>query len=236
MFVFAFLAGVFSILSPCVLPLIPIALGSAVSEHRAGPVALAAGLTISFVTIGMFVATIGYSLGLDNGIFRSISAVMLMAIGSILIVPRFQARLATAAGPFSNWADQRFGGFSPAGLKGQFALGLLLGAIWSPCVGPTLGAASLMAAQGENLAQAALVMVIFGIGAAVPVMALGLVSQAGMMRWRNRMLATGRTGKLLLGLVLLTVGAVIITGMDKAIETSLVQASPAWLIDLTSRF
>ena len=51
----AFIAGVLSTLSPCVLPLLPIVLGTAVSEHRAGPVALAAGLALSFVTVGLFV-------------------------------------------------------------------------------------------------------------------------------------------------------------------------------------
>ena len=61
--------------------------------------------------------------------------------------------------------DRRFGGRAGAGLPGQFGLGLLLGAIWSPCVGPTLGAASVLAAKGENLGQVALTMLVFGIGA-----------------------------------------------------------------------
>ena len=64
----AFLAGVLSTLSPCVLPLLPLVLSAAVSEHRFGPAALAAGLAASFVAIGLFVATIGFSIGLDAGI------------------------------------------------------------------------------------------------------------------------------------------------------------------------
>ena len=62
-------------------------------------------------------------------------------IGLVLIVPAAQTRLAVAAGPVSNWTESRFGGFSTAGLLGQFGVGVLLGAVWSPCVGPTLGAA-----------------------------------------------------------------------------------------------
>ena len=65
-----------------------------------------------------------------------------------------------------------------SGLAGQFAVGLLLGAVWSPCVGPTLGAASLLASQGKDLPQVALTMVVFGIGAAVPLILLGLLSRA----------------------------------------------------------
>ena len=164
----AFLAGVLSTLSPCVLPLLPIVLGTAVSAHRAGPVALAAGLALSFVIVGLFVATIGFSIGLDAGVFRTVAAILLMAIGLVLLVPRFQARFALAAGPVSQWTEQRFGGFSGNGLGGQFGVGLLLGAVWSPCVGPTLGAASLLAAQGENLGSVAIAMLMFGLGAALP--------------------------------------------------------------------
>ena len=68
----SFLAGVLSILSPCVLPLLPIILGTAQSEHQLGPVALAAGLALSFTTIGLFVATIGFAIGLDTDVFRAI--------------------------------------------------------------------------------------------------------------------------------------------------------------------
>ncbi|MFD0938212.1 cytochrome c biogenesis protein CcdA, partial [Methylobacterium trifolii] len=135
----AFLAGILSVLSPCVLPLLPLVLGAAASEHRFGPVALASGLALSFVAIGLFVATVGFSLGLDSGLFRAGAAILLVLIGLVLIVPAAQTRLAVAAGPVSDWTENRFGGFSTAGLGGQFGVGLLLGAVWSPCVGPTLG-------------------------------------------------------------------------------------------------
>ena len=70
----AFVAGILSILWPCVPPILPIALGAAASEHRGGPVALAAGLAVSFVLIGLFAATIGYSLGFNGDIFRYVAA------------------------------------------------------------------------------------------------------------------------------------------------------------------
>jgi len=71
---FAVVAGVLSTLSPCVLPLLPVVLGTAVSQHRFGPVALAGGLAVSFVAIGLFVATIGFSIGLDLAAFPGPSA------------------------------------------------------------------------------------------------------------------------------------------------------------------
>ena len=144
----AFVAGVLSILSPCVLPILPIVLGAAASEHRWGPAALAAGLAISFVILGLFVATIGYSIGLDDESFRTGAAALMIAVGVVLLVPRFQAQLAFAEAPLANWSDRYFGGSPESGISGQLSMGLLLGAAWSPCVGPTLGAASILAAQG----------------------------------------------------------------------------------------
>ena len=233
---FALLAGILSTLSPCVLPLLPIILVSAVSEHRLGPLALASGLALSFVTVGMFIATIGYGIGLDAGFFRIIAATMLVALGIILLVPQLQTQIAAAASPISGWTEERFGGIESAGLSGQFALGLLLGAVWSPCVGPTLGAASVLAAQGQDLAEVALVMLAFGLGAALPLLLLGLLSRDTLMRWRGRLLDAGKGGKLVLGGLLVVIGVMILSGLDKRIEAALVEASPAWLTEITTRF
>jgi cytochrome c biogenesis protein CcdA len=232
----AFLAGGLSVLSPCVLPLLPIVLGSAASEHRLGPAALAAGLAVSFTAIGLFVATIGFAAGIDTGFFRMVSALLLIAVGVVLLLPKLQEQFALAAAPVSNWAGGHADNFTPASLAGQFGLGLLLGAIWSPCVGPTLGAASLLAAKGENLGQVALTMLAFGIGAALPLLLLGLLSREAMLRWRSRLMQTGQTGKTVLGLLLVTVGLLVVTNLNKRIETILVDASPQWLTELTTRF
>lgn len=232
----ALLAGILSTLSPCVLPILPIVLGGAASEHRLGPLALAGGLAISFTAIGLFVATIGFSIGLDTDIFRYIAAALLIAIGAVLLIPAFQAQFALAVGPVSNWADQRFGGFSTSGLGGQFALGLLLGAVWSPCVGPTLGAASVLAARGKHLAEVALTMAVFGIGAALPLLALGFLSREALLKWRDRLGNAGTGAKKALGLLLILAGVFILGGLDKIVETTLVQASPQWLTELTTRF
>ncbi len=232
----ALLAGILSTLSPCVLPLLPIVLGAAIGEHRFGPAALAAGLALSFVAVGLFVATVGFAIGLDQDVFRYVAAALLIVIGGVLLVPRWQAQLAVAAGPISNWTQNRAGGFSTQGLSGQFAVGLLLGAVWSPCVGPTLGAASVLAARGENLGAVAATMLAFGIGAALPLLLLGLVSREALLRWRDRMLNAGKNGKMLMGALLIAVGVLIVSGLDKRLETLLVEASPVWLTNLTTRF
>jgi cytochrome c biogenesis protein CcdA len=232
----ALLAGILSVLSPCVLPLLPIVLGTAATQHRFGPAALAAGLALSFVVIGLFVATIGFSIGLDAGLFRYVGALMLMTIGLILVAPPLQARFAVAAGSLGGWTEQRFGGFAGTGLGGQFAVGLLLGAVWSPCVGPTLGAASVLAAQGRDLPQVAATMLVFGAGAALPLLLLGMASREALLRWRRRLQGSGNGAKLAFGILLLVMGGAVLTGLDKRIEIALVEASPAWLTALTTRF
>lgn len=236
MIAFAFLAGLVSVLSPCVLPLLPIVLATAAGAHRLGPVALAIGVALSFVTVGMFVATVGFAAGIDGAVFRMVGAAILMLLGATLLIPRLSAAVAVAAGPLSGVVDRTFGGFSTSGLGGQFSLGLLLGLVWSPCVGPTLGAASVMAAQGKDLWHVAATMAAFGVGAAIPLLCLGMLSREAMLAWRTRLLTTGQTGKLALGGTLLVLGVLIATGLDKTVEAAVVSASPVWLTDITTRF
>src|SRR5215472_15830512 len=230
----AFVAGLLSILSPCVLPLVPIVLGAAVAAHPLGAVALAAGLAISFSGLGLLLALAGIGLGIDADLFRLGAAVMMIALGALLVVPSWQMRLASAGGPVSNWADRYLGRFASSGLAGQFAIGLLLGAVWSPCVGPTLGAASLLASQGRDLLQVGVTMIAFGIGAALPLALLGLLSGAALARVRSRLLSAGKLGKALLGMAFVLVGIAVVSGVDRSIEATLVNVSPAWITRLTT--
>jgi cytochrome c biogenesis protein CcdA len=165
-----------------------------------------------------------------------VGAAMLAGFGVILMLPNAQAKLAAAAGPLTNWTQQKFGGGPATGLRGQFGLGLLLGAVWGPCVGPTLGAATMLAAQGRDLGWVALTMLMFGLGSAIPFLILGLLSREALMRWRNRLMSAGREGKMLLGGVLTAAGLLILFGLDKQFETWIVQHMPQFLIDLSGRY
>ncbi len=233
---FAFVAGTLTVFSPCVLPVLPMVLGAASSKGRSGPVFLALGLTLSFVAIGMFVALFGFAIGLDEGVFRQIAAVLMIVVGTVLVMPVLQTRLATAGGPMSGWINDRFAASGDTGNGGPFGLGVLMGAIWAPCVGPTLGAASVLAAQGENLLEVTLTMILFGIGSALPLLLLGLLSREVLMRWRGKMLSLGGGLKSFLGLLLVVSGFLVLSGYDKQAEAYLVETSPDWLTELTTRF
>lgn len=232
----AFLAGLLSTLSPCVLPILPIVIGTAASQHRFGPAALAAGLAVSFVSIGLFVATIGFAIGLDGAVFRQFSALLLLAVGIVLLSSRLQEAVAGAASPIANWVSERFGGGEGSGLAGQAGVGLLLGAVWSPCVGPTLGAASVLAAQGQNLMQVGVTMLVFGLGAATPLLVLGTLSRELMLKARGGLMSAGSTAKTVLGGVLVAISLLVLTGLDKSVEATLVTAMPDWLTALTTRY
>jgi cytochrome c-type biogenesis protein len=234
--VFGFIAGALSTLSPCVLPLLPLVLGPALAVHRLGVAALLAGLVLSFASIGLFVATMGFAIGFDGDVFRDISAVLLAGLGGILLSGALQQRFAMATGGISNAGSRLIARMTPTGAKGQFVVGVLLGAVWSPCVGPTLGAASALAARGQDLVSVAAVMVAFGLGTSVPLLIVGSLSRAAMLRWRGKMMNAGRLGKLVLGGSAVTVAVLILTGADHALEAAIVAASPAWLTDLTTRF
>jgi cytochrome c-type biogenesis protein len=233
---FATLAGGLSILSPCVLPILPVILAAAVGQSRFGPLALAAGLAISFAVTGLALATIGYAAGIDAGPVRAVGAVVMIAFGAVLAVPQLQAAMAVALGPLGSRGADFMAGRAFAGAGGQFGLGLVLGLVWSPCVGPTLGAASIMAARGENLTQVGLTMAAFGIGAGLPLAAFGLLPRERLAAARTWIGAAGQTGKTVLGLLLLVAGVLVLTGIDKWVETQFVERMPDWLVELTTKF
>lgn len=235
-FAFAFIAGVLSTLSPCVLPLIPIVIGAAAHQHRLGPFALAGGLTLSFALIGTALASVGSSIGFAQDGFRLVAAIVMGLIGIVLISTALQERLAIAMSGVSGAGNTLLSKITMDGLPGQFFIGLMLGLIWTPCVGPTLGAAITLASQGKDLGMIVFVMAIFGIGAGIPLALLGLVSRSAMLKAKMQLSSAGNLGKKVLGGFLMLISLLVITGQDKPIEIFLLKISPDWLTALTTRF
>jgi cytochrome c-type biogenesis protein len=199
-----------------------------------GPFALALGLALSFTIVGLFLATVGSTIGLDPSLLRNLAAILLILFGAVMLSGRLQQLFAVATAWLSGAGQPLLAQISSDTLKGQLLLGLVLGVVWSPCVGPTLGATITLASQGEHLGQAALAMAMFGIGAGLPLIALGTVSHQAMRRFKSKLAATGKTGKLLLGALLLVLGLLILTGLDKAFEAWVLNHAPAGLIQLTT--
>lgn len=232
--VLGFLAGILSVLSPCVLPLLPIVAASALQRHRYGPLALAGGLVLTSAATGLLFASLGFAAAVDRDLARTAAATLMLLVGLVLLMPPLQEAAAWAAGPLARGAGALTGRLS-AGPGGQFVLGLLLGIVWTPCTGPTLAAAVTLAAGSQDLARAGIVMLSFGIGAIVPVLGLAYGSRRLLAAREASLARVAAIGKPLMGVLLMLVGLLTLSGADKAIEAWLVERMPDWLVDLVTR-
>jgi cytochrome c biogenesis protein CcdA len=197
--------------------------------------ALAAGLSASFAGVGTVIASAGFSIGLDPSALRLAIAALMTGLGIILLVPALQGRLAPVATPVATKGQTLLDRIQPSGIGGQFVLGALLGVIWSPCSGPTLGAAIGLAAQGDNVGAAAATMISFSLGAVTPILALAYGSRQAISARRDWLVRMSRTAKPLLGAAFVALGAFVLTGLDKIVEASLTRAMPDWLVTVATR-
>ncbi|MDQ3522077.1 MAG: sulfite exporter TauE/SafE family protein [Gemmatimonadota bacterium] len=227
----ALVAGVFGILSPCVWPLVPVVTSSAATSGRSGPVYLALGLSVSFAVAGTLLTLLLVSTGLDPELFRYVAAGLLIAVALVLLVRSLNdwavLRLSSLSSRFN------VGGHAGrVSAPGQFGVGALLGVVWLPCVGPTLGAAIALASMGQNMGMAFVVMLAYGIGTAGVLLLAGVLSGRLLSRWRSTLISSGGFGKKLLGWTLLTLGVLVLTGFDKYLEALAVNVVPDWVFSL----
>ncbi|MCA1798250.1 MAG: sulfite exporter TauE/SafE family protein [Xanthomonadaceae bacterium] len=232
----AALAGLLTMLNPCVLPLLPVVASAAMARSAAGLLALAGGMSVTFAVAGTALAATGQVVGLEGDTLRLTAAVLMVLVGLLLVSAPLQRAFARATAGIADFGHAALARFQPEGAGGQFAAGALLGLVWTPCIGPTLGAAIALAAQGEALPQVAAVMVVFSLFAVLPLAAIGFASRVGFQRHRATAAGFGRTGRTLMGYGLLAIGLLVLTGGDKVLETLVLDHAPDWLIDLTTRY
>ncbi|MQA90264.1 MAG: cytochrome c biogenesis protein CcdA [Gemmatimonas sp.] len=227
----ALVAGVFGVLSPCVWPLVPVVTSSAATSGRAGPVYLSLGMAVSFALAGTLLSFLLVSAGLDPELFRWIAAGLLITVAIVLLVPRVNDWVSLRL----SFLSSRFGRGKEGGsvsAPGQFGVGALLGIVWLPCVGPTLGAAIALASMGQSLPMAFVVMLAYGVGTAGILLVAGLASSSLLARWRPKAVLAGGLGKKILGWSLLILGLMVLTGFDKVLERFAVELVPSWIYTL----
>ena len=231
--IFAYAAGLLTLINPCVLPVLPIVLVSALNASRMGPVALAAGMSVSFVTFGVLVTAFGSTIGLTQDLLAEIGALLMIGFGLVLVVPMFTRRFETATAGFAAGADAQLNEMDDSGLRGQFLGGLLLGAVWSPCIGPTLGGAIALASQGESLLWATLIMTFFALGVSTLILGLGLGAREAIRTRANALRGLAERSKPILGVTFIAVGLMLAFKVHHVIEAWALEVMPIWLQDLS---
>ena len=223
-------AGSLTTLSPCVLPLLPLVVGGATQRNRLAPVAMGLGMATAFALIGLVVGTLGPLIGLDADHVRVAGAVLLILLALVFWIPAWSERFAQWAMPLATSAQNASAGLDAGSLKGAFLLGGVLGLVWSPCSGPLLASALTLVVSEGGALPGALILGVFGVGAAVPLVAVAYASRAGFARWRDRALHSANDIKKGFGLLLGLAGVAILMGWDKQLEAWVVDVLPdAWL-------
>ncbi len=226
-YILAFLAGVLSILSPCILPLLPILISSGIQAGGLRSVlGLPLGMGVSFTIVGIALASAGHFLGLNSSNLNYISAGLLILFGLILLINSFQQKWIILTQKFSSTFSEKANNISSTSFISQFSIGLLLGIAWTPCIGPTIGAAITLASKGQQLWHVAVIMILFAIGATFPVVLMTFLSKKTILRYKSSMQYGSKYGKVILGILLIIWGIGLLFGLDKQLSIWIIQIMP----------
>lgn len=204
----ALLAGIFTIASPCILPILPILLGTAVAQSsRTRPLFIVAGFVVTFAALGMLLGVVSSSVDLAQGALRNVSIAMLALSGLMQLWPApYRWLMTRLEGPLQRLGSG--GGNAGPGNVGGFVLGVSLGAVWTPCAGPVLASILTLVAKAQDVSWSATLLLLYAAGAGIPMLAIAYGGQ--FMRGRVRQVArhTLRLQQFFGLLVVLTAGAI----------------------------
>jgi cytochrome c biogenesis protein CcdA len=226
-------AGSLTTLSPCVFPLLPLVLGGALQGNRFAPVAMGAGMIVSFAAIGMVLGALGPALGIDADTVRTAGAAMLIAFALVMLVPALGERFTRWMLPIASTANAASSKLDGGSVVGALMLGGVLGLMWSPCSGPLLGSALSLVASEGGVARGGLVLGIFGLGAAIPLVAVAYASRRGFVAVRDWVMARIERVRHVFAVLLGAMGVAILTGGDKWLEARVLQWLPDAWVNLT---
>jgi cytochrome c biogenesis protein CcdA len=227
-------AGALVAFSPCVLPALPLIASGASQESRIGPMVVAAGLVTGFALVGVSLAAFGHFAGFDQDALRTFGALALAAAGLVMLIRPLEVRFAAALAPLGAAGGALTSG-PASGLAGQFAVGAGLGLVWAPCSGPALGAAIALATQAGGIVPATALMLLFGIGAATPLLVAAYGSRKLMLRLRAGAQGFGEQGKRVFGAALLAVALLTLTGLDLVLVEAFTARLPEWWLNAITR-
>lgn len=226
--VLAFSAGVLTIAAPCVLPMLPVVLGAAVgAQRRSRPLFIALGFALAFAGVVLLFSSFTQVLGLSHDTLRNAAAVMLLGFGVLMLWPSLYHRLSLrASGALSGIAGWQPAEHLPHRLRegplGGLLLGVSLGLVWTPCAGPVLASILTLIATEPATGHAALLLVAYSLGAALPML---LIAYGGQV-------ASGWVRRIAGGLQRLQQGfGLVVIGVALALLFQLDGRFTVWLAD-----
>ncbi|MBI3282791.1 sulfite exporter TauE/SafE family protein [Candidatus Curtissbacteria bacterium] len=223
----SFVSGVAAILTPCIWPLLPIVLSTSVSGSRTRPVGAVLGIITSFTIFTLLISFLISLFSFDVEILRKLAAVILLALGLALVVPAISLRLEAFLSILSSKLPIRAGTNTGGGFGGGYLTGLVLGLVWSPCAAPILAiVATISATQTVTFAQI-LVVLVFAVGLAIPLLLLALFGAYLFSRVRILSQFTGRVQQVF-GVIIILTAAMIFFNLDRNLQAAILDAFPAY--------
>jgi len=216
----AFIAGLFTILAPCTLPVVPLVLGSATGGGARRPAGVVVGFAISFVLTAVALATVLASLGLTTNRLRLLAIVALAGMGLGLLMPRLAERLEVRLSPAASRASALLRPVAGSdGFGGGLVIGGGLGLLWAPCVGPIMASViALAASAGPSLAALAVALA-YVAGVALPMLAIARWGRAAVRR-------PGLTSRRIVGAFMVASAIAVATGLDYQVQNAVANALP----------
>lgn len=166
---FAFLGGLVTILSPCILPILPIILSGAVGVNKNKPMGIIVGFVLSFTFFTLFLTSLVEAIGISSDALRSLSIFILFVAGLIFLVPWLQVQLEKV---FSKFFSHSGNSQNHVGFGGGLVIGFSLGLLWTPCVGPILASVISLALSGSISGSAFIITLAYAVGTALPMLAI----------------------------------------------------------------
>jgi len=214
-----FLAGVVTIMKPCCLPLVPV-IFSGSGGHRFRPLAIVSGLTVSFTTMGVLVSAFGATFGAYTDYLRNIAILFIISMGLVLFDEDVNMEFMKISGSITQrlrgigFLNKSSSSMPQGSLIGGFFLGMSLGVLWIPCVGPILGAVLALVATVGNLTYGASMLFVYSIGMSLPMLSIAYYGKkiTNRYKWFSR---NGELLKKLSGMVLILIGIMLLFGVDK---------------------
>lgn len=231
--IFAFLAGIVTILSPCILPILPIVLSGSLASGKRRPLGIISGFILSFTFFTLFLSTIVRTTGVSADALRQLAVVVVSVFGVSLLVPSFQVRVEKFFSKLSGAVTTSLGkkDGQPDFLAGLI-VGVSLGLVWAPCVGPILASVISLALSGTVTISAFFVTLAYSIGTAIPMLAITYGGRNLLNRVPWLVTNTSRIQKAF-GVLMITTALAILLNIDRKFQTYILTAFPNYGAGLT---